>query len=236
VAVQSRLPCYVHDPAYHEDQRGLSVAAAVNACEAAGAELGCAIAKDLIRCPRRREEAEQLERRESFGSNLRTAGVPSREIGILSGVGTPRLKRLAPMVEAMRVAALKRRPAIAVFNGDFGQGKTVAACYLLGRFGGMYCVAADIIRVGFDLDAAKAARVLVIDQLGFENLSRNTWGLGEIIDLLDARYRREVLTVLCSNMARSTFDERYGAVVSDRVRGDGEWHQFTGPSHRGVPG
>lgn len=235
LAEQAQRPCFDQDPAYHEDPRGKSIAIAVQACIAAGAEPGCAVSQDPTRCPRRREEQNERSRRESYDQRLRLAGVPDREIEILGGIGTPALWRTEPMIEALRIAHLPRRPALVVFNGDVGRGKTVAACYLIGRFGGAYTKAARILRKDFDLAQAEAVAVLVVDQLGREDLGKEEWGnLAKIEDLIDTRYAARLTTVLCANLSRADFDLRYQRVIADRLKGHGEWHQFEGPSYRGV--
>lgn len=232
-AALSRLPCYPFDPVYQEGRQGASLPAAIRACDDASAEPTCPASRDEG-CPKRREEREAHDRRGAFAANLKKAGVLDREQEVLAAIGTPALKRTAPMAEALRLAHLHRRKALVVFNGDKGQGKSVAACYLIGRFGGLYTKAAHVLRKGFDLAEAERVPVLVIDQFGRENLGDGDWALGKIEDLLDTRYAARLLTVLCANIDRSIFDERYGEIVADRLRGDGEWHDFKGPSYRGA--
>ena len=234
--LRTALPCFPH----RDDE------AAASACEAVRAFDACEFAKEPPCCPRRR----LLDAYDSVRDRLVKARVPEREARLLRDAAA----RRQPLQEtdALRVvrALLKRQRLVVdlaggisqtldadvvliVLGGPRGVGKTVAACYALAREGGMYTTAYGFMRAGgIDLDEAKAARVLVVDQLGRENIGASDFGLSQLEEVLDARYAALRLTVLACNLERAQFVERYQGIIEDRLVGGGAFVPLTGSSLR----
>jgi DNA replication protein DnaC len=127
-------------------------------------------------------------------------------------------------------------------HGSVGQGKTVAAAWVLAQAiragrGAQYRPAGVVARLSdFDdgpreLDALKRASVLVLDDVGVEAASeRGRAILGEV---LDARYERlGTRTVLTSNLGPEALLRRLGQRAWDRLQHDGELLELVGESLR----
>ncbi len=230
----SSLPCFPLDPAWSEDATGRSDAFAASACETAGAHASCGI--DARDCPRARHRKALQVDHNAREQRMRAGGVPEREQRLLLAAARPDapvlLKGTGPMRVARRLAEGHR--SLIVFGGPPGVGKTVAACYLIARLGGFYRVASELARPGAELAPLKSAPLLVIDQFGRENLGKSEFGEAIFEELLDARYAADRLTICICNGTREDFESRYGEIIADRLRGDGEWCQFDGASLRGA--
>lgn len=133
-------------------------------------------------------------------------------------------------------ALLTGRERIVVLGGNRGRGKTVAAQYLLARVGGLYLTEPAFGRIqkdgGVDIREAKAARVLVIDQLGRASRGGSDFAPAAIEEVVDARCADGLLTVLAGNFTADEFKQRYGAIIMDRIAGFGVFVLFGGESIR----
>lgn len=244
------LVCYPH-AARRDDE------AAVDACAAAGAHEGCELARWPEKCPRKRLELlfdvvdqrlndAKVESREK--QLLRAAArvherAPLRDTdalrtvrAVLSSVARP--VELEASAEVSAAGAVRRGLAMLTgseillcLGGNRGVGKTLAACYAIAREGGLYTTAYLWSRPSGEVDmaAAKRAPVLVIDQLGRENLGASRFTLTRIEEVLDARYAGRRLSILVGNIGWKEgcdtdtpgFCDRYGEIVEDRLKGDG---------------
>lgn len=243
------LPCFPADPAFHE---GGSLAAAADACRASAGPQVCQHYRaagerwNLHHCPlrqleqlQRADQAEQLrvaqERHQAIARHLGPASrVPARERRLLlAAYDGQRLRETEPMRAARELLAVPRMPAIIGWGGPMGIGKTLAACYLIARRGGLYCRAAELVRPGFELEDLVAAPLLVIDQAGRETYVPGEWGAARLEELTDSRYAEERPTVWIGNFTEEDWIERYGVIAAARFRGDGRWWQLDGESLRG---
>lgn len=237
------VPCLPLDPAFHV---GTDNAAAREACEAAGWWRTCpegiaaaAAERDAWRvapCPRLRALAEVLSKASIAAANLKGAKVPAHEAGIILAAArgeAPLWKRPALLAVCEWLEA--RRHLLLMLAGPTGLQKTISACYALARRGGLYSRAYALWRPGFDADAAQAVELLVIDQLGRENMGASAFGLQLFEEIIDGRVSAGKATILCGNLERAQFDQRYEDVVADRFRGFGLWLDFDGDSLRVQP-
>jgi hypothetical protein len=128
-----------------------------------------------------------------------------------------------------------RRHLLLFLAGPTGVQKTMSACYALARRGGLYSRSYSLWRPGFDADAAQTVELLVIDQLGRENMGESRFGLQLFEEIIDGRVQAEKPTILCGNLERAQFEQRYEDVVADRFRGFGLWKDFDGDSLRVQP-
>lgn len=203
-------------------------AAGVSACRDAGAEEGCRWRRSE-HCPIWRIDAKL----NAYSLNLSRSGVPARECDILlnGARGTVPLRKTDSMSAVRRV--LENGPPLVVLAGPRGVGKTVAACYALAKWGGKYLTAYQFARPGLDIDELKRERAIVVDQLGRENVGASEFALASLEELIDARYANRRLTLLVGNITREQFEARYGGIIEDRLRGDGEFVLLGGESMRG---
>lgn len=73
-----------------------------------------------------------------------------------------------------------------------------------------------------EIEAARSATILVLDELGYERHDeRDPW----LLELVDSRYRRAAPTVLTSGRSRDELEQRYGAACMRRLveRGRGAY-------------
>jgi hypothetical protein len=244
------LPCYA--PSEAGDVEG-----GVAACEAARAFDKCPLGAVYQLCPR----LQAVDQYDAAKLRLSRAGVRRHEREVilaavrretqLSDVdalrvmrGILRARRMAVHVDdAREVRDGELAPAgdvyltgderIAVFGGNVGRGKTIAACYAIAYRGGLYTVAGQWSRPGLDLEAAKVAPVLVIDQLGREYAGeRADYMRSQLEEVLDARVADRRLTVCAGNFDLTMFIERCQKVIVDRVAGFGVFVLFAGDSLR----
>ena len=235
-AKRKTLPCAVHN--------GNREAGAA-ACEAAKTHDGCEFGRAPGLCPRASLQATVEEVRQ----RLTRARVPARERGLVLGTVT----RTAPLVPTPALTAVRAllsdrrqtlelegakleltgQEVLCVLGGPRGVGKTVAACYALGRTGGLYVTAYPFARPGLDLGELKAATTLVVDQLGRENVGASDYALSQLEEVIDDRYANRRLTLLCANLKRADFTARYGGVIDDRLVGEGVYVELQGKSLRG---
>ena len=64
----------------------------------------------------------------------------------------------------------------------------------------------------------KEYKMLTIDELGCENLKQKDFGTNLMIDILQYRYRRQLFTIVTSNLSDEDFKERYFDRIDDRGR------------------
>ena len=65
----------------------------------------------------------------------------------------------------------------------------------------------------------KNQELLFIDDIGTEPASVKRWGneFSPVLELLYARYDRQLFTIATSNLKDSDFGERYGIRIADRM-------------------
>ena len=171
---------------------------------------------------------------------LGRTGIPLRERKLLTADfmrETP-LLTTPPLDAILNWALDERKRAMVVMGGTRGVGKTVAACWAISRFNegmpqGRYIEARDVVGIDFPMRRMQRAPLLVIDQLGHEYVGKNQdWAESQFTSLLDVRYAEMRPTILCGNLDRATFAARYGAIIEDRLVGDGVFHLFKARSMR----
>lgn len=74
-----------------------------------------------------------------------------------------------------------------------------------------------------DWPVLERCSILAIDDLGIEHVGRSEALLAAIGALLDARYARELRTVITTNLGKPEFRERYGERTWSRLRELGMW-------------
>lgn len=227
------LPCRRHD-----DYEGAA------ACRAARAFEGCRYAQQADICPRQRRGDADVE----FSRHLQRAEVPTAVRELLTTIRRDRaqlkttlaIRAVAALVKRERLdhdgpdgaAHLTGTERLLVLAGPPGVGKTIAACYGLGKLGGRYTR-------GYLLGDRRSRgelvreRCLVVDQLGRiqdgEGRARTATAVEE---LLDVRCGERTLTILCGNFFRAQFDEEFGAAVVSRLKGHGAWIECLGADLR----
>ena len=226
-AVAQGRPCW-QAPVDGED-RVLAGAEKSARCLAAGSPT-CDAAESEHDCPRRRMQLRAMTDLADRKARITRTGMPRREQAIVIG-------KLLPTDALLAVQrALGGGCSFLALAGDRGNGKTVAACYALAKRGGTYLTAYQLSRPGVDLDAIKAgASVLVVDQLGRENVGASGFFLAQLEELVDAFYASQRLVILVGNLRRPEFEARYQGIIADRLRGDGEFVWVEGASLR-LPG
>jgi DNA replication protein DnaC len=128
-----------------------------------------------------------------------------------------------------------------VFYGPTGTGKTLAACYLLARWGGVYMTAYDLAGVGQDPTCPSrtqllAAPVLVVDQLGRQQRGASDYASVVLEKLIDQRYAEERVTVLAGNYdSLADLEEDLGEVCASRLAEIGLVVQCLGEDARRAP-
>jgi DNA replication protein DnaC len=153
----------------------------------------------------------------------------------------------------LEVAIWRASPGLFLtMGGKPGTGKTVGAASALlgcaetlrttsGRVmprwlrSGMFLKAQELARLqtyGPEADAAwerlRIRQLLIIDDLGTEAVTEH-W-LANLADLIDARMRREVRTIITTNLDSRTFGERYGPRVMRRLRDCGRFFKAEKPA------
>lgn len=235
-AERKMLPCY-----------GKPDAEAVAACESVAAHEQCRWGRDVSfgkpsgDCPRRlaiwnenqAKLAEEEERRQ-FRQRLELVPLREREILRAGRDKSPPLKNTAALAAVREWLAASPRPALLMLAGPTGIGKTVAACYAIAKLGGMYARSYALTRPGFDIDAAQAAEVLVLDQSGREHVGPSAFGMAALEEIIDGRYASRLPTILVCNLTREQWESRYDDIIAERMRGDGQWVQLDGDSLRGA--
>lgn len=82
-------------------------------------------------------------------------------------------------------------------------------------------------------DLIKPSR-LVLDDLGTEYLDKGGFLLSLIDEIISERHRRDLPTVMTTNITAAEFAQRYGGRVVDRIRGSGSIVVCDGRSLRGA--
>lgn len=234
--VLEALPCW--NPELNAEDPDGKLAAevgAARACSASSWHQACAESTNPNRCPRARIERRRTDDVEQCEDRLRRAGVPPRQAELVVAAirGKARLG-MTPALAATR-QWLDGRKAFLVLTGDKGLGKTVAAAWALGKRGGRYLTAYALSRPGVNLEEVAAAPLLVIDQLGRENVGASGFFLSSLEEVLDARYAARRPTLMCCNLQPEQLAERYGEVIADRILEDGDVVKLEGVSLRGQP-
>lgn len=85
-----------------------------------------------------------------------------------------------------------------------------------------------------DFAALREARLLILDDLGEEPVEVMAYGqpLTPVVDLLEARYDRQLMTVVTSNLNGEELKKKYGARLYDRFRSMLEPVVFANGSYR----
>lgn len=160
-----------------------------------------------------------------------------------------------PTIKAIAEWEADSRMVIAVLAGAPGTGKTTAAAWWswgcaqdddedFGEFANPESLPAWITaaafarssRYGDERAELLASRCLVFDDLGVEFLDKNGSLKADIDELVNDFYsaRRSRRLVITTNLDATTFEQRYGARVVDRLREVGMWIPCTGQSRRGA--
>ena len=182
----------------------------------------------LERAERELRDLEALERR------LRAVGVGERSATSSSApTDTPAMAAARTWFGTGKTWLL--------FGGDTGQGKTVAAAWLLrqalaGQESAAFRVAGHVATLSaFDdgakeLEHLKRVGMLVLDDIGTE--AATAWGKSVLHQLLDARHEAKRRTVLTGNFKRADARVRLGDRLADRIQQDGTVVWLEGASLR----
>lgn len=110
--------------------------------------------------------------------------------------------------------------------GERGQGKTVAACWLLAQYGGYYVDAPELVRLRSSwndkdrerYDYLLHARLLVIDDLGTEVLDDDARAtFAQVVN----RRQADCKTMLTGNMTFEVMAQRYDERAIERIQHSG---------------
>ena len=179
-----------------------------------------ALLQTLPDVERRAEEIKgALERLMALPGLLAEAGAPTRAVEAWA-----ESKLETPALAAVRRFMAGDKSELLLFGGT-GAGKTVASIEALATAPerAVFVRAIDASRLGFDEDAIwrlRQARVLVLDDLGTENL-HDAWR-PHFDGLLDYRHGESRKTVLTTNLDHRAFFERYGQRARSRFDESGE--------------
>ena len=211
------------------------------------------IANRLLK--KRAEEAEANSSREAEVAEQEEAEAHRERFEVLKQDGVPKrirrqlhgLEKTKPLV---RIDRFIREPDqwCLVLSSPVGTGKSTAGAYWLWNIspdrsaaaGGSsirrWWSASELASVNVfngELTRLKQPGPLVIDDLGTEYTDKHGFFDRVLDDLIDARYREELQTLITTNLNHRAFVERYGTRVSDRIREGGAFYEFTGKSLRG---
>lgn len=240
-----------------QDEAAKATATAARACDTAGAAATCGWAT-MAWCPRL-----QLEKLLTLvQANLRASRAPKRAARHLVGHFTRggdrvplnpsepyRVIRAAyegkggDLVLSTSRLQLRGNERLLVLHGPPGLGKTVAACYLIARLGGLYLTAYEVAAIGQEPDVPtrsqlRAAPVVVVDQLGDEHaVSAHTRTM--LRWLVDVAYNEDHWLVLLGNFGNAdefvaAYDPDGGAdgMLAGRLREAGLVAAVNGPDLR----
>lgn len=135
--------------------------------------------------------------------------------------------------------------------GSIGSGKSTLARAICNLIGILFNSALSAERKGVNrvsaLDLAKNvaddpmffnrlknAELLFIDDIGTEPASVKSWGneFSPVVELLYARYDRQLFTIATSNLGESEFEDRYGIRIYDRIQEMFERIHYQNKSYR----
>lgn len=181
------------------------------------------------------------ERRDTTTQRLRSSGIvldPDDLAAIVAGKleDTPSLNATRGWLGA------PRRP-ILVLCGSVGVGKTLAGGWAIAARGGLFLRATEIgkrmepyqheKRDGVEiLFPRSSGEVVVLDDLGLEDLSDRRTRDGLIRFVEERASRRDLRTLITSNLPRASFRERYDARFVERLNHYAVAVDVPGPSKR----
>lgn len=128
-----------------------------------------------------------------------------------------------------------------VLVGGKGTGKSVAATWAVREAckrgdSAFFRRASEVARLStFDAGADELTRLrkcalLVVDDLGTENLTAHAQGL--FFEIFDVRHENHLRTIITSNVGRQQLKERLGERLTDRLKSDGRIIELHGESKR----
>jgi len=152
-----------------------------------------------------------------------------------------------PLPSEASKTALAGLDGTRVLSGTRGVGKTVAAVMwlLAGREPSEYSETREPRFIDgsqlarwprYDDEAMttlELARALVIDDLGVEYADQRGSTAATLDALVNARYSRQLPTMITTNLPAVEFKARYGERVADRIRESGSFTEICGKSMRG---
>jgi len=183
------------------------------------------------------------------------SNVPRRCRSALAGAIHPvdaSAKRLATAVGqyAEHVRERYREGSGLVLLGPPGTGKTLALAALVNEvcklgFRAQYMAWPEALTAMKDgmradasdprrglLDSLKSVDLLALDELAVR-VNATDWEMAQLFELIDARYRQELPTLVASNATRATLPQAVGDRVADRLIEMGPTLVLTGSSQRG---
>lgn len=178
----------------------------------------------------------EQERGQARERRVRQAGIPAKDVErIIAG----ELEETAAVGYARQ--ALREGWTLLVLSGPPGVGKTTAAGLWLAEQsdrGGLMCIDAHRLSRWPRYDGAQMAKLedasaLVIDDLGAEYDDKPGAFRSLLDGLLNVRYADCQPTLVTTNLPATSFCERYGERIVDRIREAGRFMAVAGPSLRG---
>jgi hypothetical protein len=121
-----------------------------------------------------------------------------------------------------------------VLAGGPGCGKTLAAAWAIGRFGGLFVAASQLGDPRFDANEAERARLLVIDDAGTEYAGPSGYAAHRIAELLILRHAERRRSIVTTNLDRARFGAHYGDRLDDRLEESGAYRNLTSSTLRGA--
>lgn len=178
----------------------------------------------------RETEAEAVQREHESRLALLATGIP---MTLWDAIREP---RETPALVAAR-EFLESAPAFLALSGPAGRGKTFAAAWAVAQKSGRYVITHDLVTAGsFDpvWPEIALAPILALDELGAEY--RNAAFEASLYSLLNARHAHGRKTILCTNLGKPGFIDRYcpkeGDPLRDRLRTSSTWVALPGESLR----
>lgn len=195
-------------------------------------EIACACPRRLEpSCPRNIIADDAKRHTESERERLKLSGVPGDVRRVLTTCFEP--TECTQAVDSW-LASGKR---LLLLAGTFGTGKSVAAGYAIQRRPGRWMHASEIAKAAQfhhedRMAELRAARLLVIDDLGSEFNDASGWGRAALASLLLTRYEDGLATVMTTNLDGKTWKAYADPRILDRLAGDGMVFGAVGKSRR----
>lgn len=188
------------------------------------------------------EAAQEADRKLGMFALMQDRGCPrklAREVAKLrEGHGCIATHALEAVIGWLMIEPMQVGRECCVLAGQRGRGKSYAAAQALARIKpGQGCprwsnarhVSKWLHTQGYDegakrsLDRIAAAPMLILDDMGWEHFDKGGYSQGAFIGIIDDRIQQEKRTIMTTNLDETSFRQRYGDALHDRIRGYGLW-------------
>lgn len=129
------------------------------------------------------------------------------------------------------LARALQKAIVRVTEEELGYDKRMRAHFITGKEAVGMSIAKELSK---DFAALRDSRLLILDDLGEEPVEVIAWGQPwtPVVDLLEHRYDRRLMTIATSNLNSEQLKKKYGMRLYDRFRAMFEPVVFANPSYR----